>query len=123
MPLSPGRSPGPELFAGHEGTEAPEHHTARPDEALEELGQLERLWIGAYTEIPEEELERLRQVLPDTRIETGGDAGIDGKWRYENGVSIPTARYALLREQFDYARYEQVLAWYWNDPLCPGKGL
>lgn len=91
-------------------------------EALEGLTQLERLWIGGYTEIPEEELERLQLLLPDTEIMLDKYAGIDGKWRYQNGVSIPTPRYALLRRQFDYADYDRVCAWYWNDPLCDPRG-
>ena len=86
-------------------------------EALEQLTQLERLWIGGYTEIPQEELDRLQELLPDTEINLEKYAGVDGKWRYTDGVQTPTPRYELLRQQFDYPHYDRVLAWYWNDPL------
>ena len=86
-------------------------------EVLEGMTQLERLWIGGRTYIPQAELQKLPQLLPDTQVELDPEAGIDGHWRYLDGVSVPNARYALLREQMDYARYNQVCAWYWNDPL------
>ena len=86
-------------------------------EVLEQMTQLERLWIGGYTEIPRVELKRLAELLPDTQIELEQYAGIDGKWRFTDGVKRPTARYALLCQQMDYPRYDKICAWYWNDPL------
>ena len=86
-------------------------------EVLEEMTQLERLWIGGYTDIPPAELQKLPGLLPDTEVELDLQAGIDGHWRYLDGVSVPNARYELLREQMGYAKYDQVCAWYWNDPL------
>lgn len=86
-------------------------------EALEQLPQLERLWIGAYTEIPAEELQRLRLLLPDTDINTTDLSGMDEGWRYSDSAGTYAPRYALLREQFDYARYDKVCSLYWNDPL------
>lgn len=86
-------------------------------EVLEGMTQLERLWIGGYTDIPQAELQKLQELLPDTEIELDPLAGIDGHWRYLDGVSVPNARYELLRQQMGYDKYDQVCAWYWNDPL------
>ena len=82
-------------------------------EALENLPQLERLWIGKYTYIPEDYIEHLR-----TEINVTAETGDGGAWRWVNGNRDRLQpRYALLCQQFDYGNFNKVCAWYWNDPL------
>ena len=80
------------------------------------LTQLERLWIGCLTPIPDEQIEKMQSLAPDCVINTDTlDPTHDG-WRFdEYGELVP--RYKLLREQFgNYSNY--AFAFYWNDPLC-----
>ena len=87
-------------------------------EALENLTQLERLWIGKFTYIPEDYIEHLREVLPNTEINTTSETGDGGEWRWVNGNHDRLQpRYELLCRQFDYGNFNRVCAWYWNDPL------
>lgn len=84
--------------------------------ALGELKQLERLWIGAITEISDEDVEYLRAALPNTEINTTEQTGCNGSWREEpNGGLVE--RYVLLRKQFDYDHYGLAVSTYYNDPL------
>ncbi len=89
-------------------------------EFLESFTQLERLWIGAYTYIPEEFIERLKLALPETKINWWTKVCVTEKWR-EDPPGIWVERYALLREQFDYRHFDRVAAYWWNDPLCEGN--
>lgn len=87
-------------------------------EALENLTQLERLWIGKFTYLPEAYVEHLREALPNTLIDAETESGFGGSWRWvreENGPMQP--RYALLCSQFDYGNFDTVCALYKNDPL------
>ena len=87
-------------------------------EVLEQLTELERLWIGCYTYIPEDYVEHLREVLPNTEIDTQSDTGVGHGWRWLNeskGWIHP--RYEQLCETFEYGNYDRVCAMYWNDPL------
>ena len=84
-------------------------------EVLCGLTSLERLWIGAFTKIPEEGIEQLRAALPNTEINTTELTGCGGSWREIHGVGWQP-RYALLREQFEYDAYKDVCACFWNDP-------
>ena len=87
-------------------------------EALEELTQLERLWIGAFTNIPQDYLEHLQQALPNTVINLDSLSGVGEKWRYRDmSAGTYDPRYILLCEQFDYAHYDQVCSRRENDPL------
>ena len=90
-------------------------------EALCELTNLKRLWIGMFTTIPEEGLAQIRQALPNTEINTKEGTGCGGSWRHVSGGYAP--RYALLRQQFDYDHYPDVCASYWNDPLYGPGGM
>ena len=85
-------------------------------EALCDLKQLERLWIGPYTQFPEGALETVLTSLPDTEIDLKEKSGCGGSWRYIPGVG-KQPRYALLREQFDYDHYNTVCSARYNDPL------
>ncbi|MBO5555861.1 MAG: hypothetical protein J5927_01630 [Oscillospiraceae bacterium] len=90
-------------------------------EALCELTNLKRLWIGMFTTIPEEGLQQIREALPNTVIDTKEGTGCGGTWRHMTGGYTP--RYALLRQQFDYDHYQDVCATYWNDPLYGPGGM
>ena len=79
-------------------------------EALCELKELERLWIGARTIVSEEDLAMLREALPNTQFDTTDTTGTLGTWRTNPDGTI-AERYALLREQFDYDHYLKV----WSD--------
>ncbi len=68
-------------------------------EVLESMTWLKRLWVGKC-HLDEEQLERLRQALPDTQIVTGGHSSTGNGWRvhshyntlkrmYETGAYIP----------------------------------
>ncbi|MBR5094927.1 MAG: hypothetical protein IK095_07520 [Oscillospiraceae bacterium] len=86
-------------------------------EVLEELTELERLWIGLYTDIPADYVEHLREVLPDTKINVDSDSGVGGGWRwYNQSKGWPDPRYELLCQQFDYGNFDKNCALYWNDP-------
>lgn len=69
------------------------------------LTGLERLWIGCLDPIPDEQIEHIRELLPDCEINTTTLNPTEEGWRYlENGEMAP--RYALLQEQFDNYSYE-----------------
>lgn len=80
---------------------------------------LERLWIGRYTPITEEQVAEMQRRHPDLEINTTTEDPTEGSWRYgertEWGSLTVQPRYALLREQFGYDA--QPYAYYWNDPL------
>lgn len=59
------------------------------------LTGLERLWIGSIHSIPQEQLDTIREKLPNTEIDTTAVAPIDDGWRTHE-------RYKLLSEQFGY---------------------
>ncbi|MBR1456770.1 MAG: hypothetical protein IJ594_06375, partial [Oscillospiraceae bacterium] len=85
-------------------------------EALEHLTKLKRLWIGTHTYIPEEYIEHLREVLPDTNINTTEGTGCGGYWKHSpQGGYDP--RYAEIRATFDYDHYPTSCSSFWNDPL------
>ena len=85
-------------------------------EALEHLTKLKRLWIGTHTYIPEDYIEHLREVLPDTNINTTEGTGCGGYWKHSpQGGYDP--RYAEIRKTFDYDHYPTSCSSYWNDPL------
>ena len=88
-------------------------------EFLENCKELERLWIGKLTYIPEEYIEHLKEALPDTKINWWTQVCVTESWREEpEGVWVP--RYAQLRQQFDYNHFDQAISYWWNDPLCQG---
>ncbi|MBQ6465415.1 MAG: leucine-rich repeat domain-containing protein [Oscillospiraceae bacterium] len=79
------------------------------------LTQLERLWIGCITPVPKEQKDRIRELLPDTVINTTtANHKSEGWCKDETGHNVP--RYALLREQFgDYQM--SAYAYDWSDIL------
>lgn len=91
-------------------------------EALEHLTKLKRLWIGTNTYIPEEYIEHLREVLPDTNINTTEGTGCGGYWKHSpQGGYDP--RYAEIRKTFDYDHYPTSCSSFWNDPLYGAPGF
>jgi hypothetical protein len=84
-------------------------------EVLKNLTGLERLWIGAYNDIPPEGIEELREALPNTEINTTEQTGSLGSWRIlPDGTQHP--RYTLLFEQFDYGHFPASESTWLNDP-------
>lgn len=79
------------------------------------LTQLERLWIGCVTPVPQEQKDKIRELLPDTVINTTTvNHKSEGWCKDETAHNVP--RYALLREQFgDYQR--AAYAYDWSDIL------
>ena len=79
------------------------------------LTQLERLWIGCITPVPQEQKERIRELLPDTVINTTTvNHKSEGWCKDVTGHNVP--RYALLREQFGDYQWS-AYAYDWSDIL------
>ena len=84
-------------------------------ESFVNLHNLERLWIGNATFIPQEWVDKIQEANPQAEINTTETTGCVGTWRdSEFGGNVP--RYTLLREQFDYDNFDTVWARYYNDP-------
>ena len=86
-------------------------------EALLNLTNLKRLWIGHWTasSFPEGAIEQIQAALPNTDINiTELDAAV-GSWRDDQGNGVPE-RYLLLREQMQYDNYWNILPTPENDP-------
>ena len=79
------------------------------------LTQLERLWIGCITPVPQEQKDKIRELLPNTVINTTTvNHKSEGWCKDETAHNVP--RYALLREQFgDYQM--SAYAYDWSDIL------
>ena len=74
---------------------------------------LERLWIGSLTPIPEEQVEEYKRRHPDCEVNTEV-YDPHGDWRYAPDGSGFIPRYALLVEQFGYDKADYSIAS--NDP-------
>ena len=89
-------------------------------EFLETFTELERLWIGCYTYIPKDYIDHLKEVLPNTVINSWTQVCVTEKWREDPpGIFVP--RYEYLRIQFDYWHFDRSTSYWWNDPLCQGN--
>ena len=75
---------------------------------------LERLWIGSVTPIPEEQVEEYRRLHPDCVVNTEG-YDPHYMWRWigidEKGAPIRDPRYDLLVDQFGYDSAEYSFEW------------
>ena len=75
---------------------------------------LERLWIGTMTPIPEEQVEEYRQLHPDCVVNTEG-YDPHYMWRWigidREGEQIRDPRYDLLVDQFGYDSGEYSFEW------------
>ena len=87
---------------------------------LYELEDLDRLWLGCLTPVPQEQVDKLLEIFPDCEVNTTTLSPLAEGWRYLS-IATPTQsaqlaeRYRLLRQQFDYREYSY--AYPWNDPL------
>lgn len=72
------------------------------------LTELERLWIGFLTHVPQEQLDEFKELVPDCEINSTSYDPHDN-WRYGN------ERYDLLVEQFGYDK--GAYSYSWLDPL------
>ena len=90
------------------------------------LTNLDRLWIGCLTPIPAEQIERIRELLPDCTINTEDKDPTREEWRwdgeYDNGALRPSAAYEKLREDMQYDRAPYSYAYIRNDPLYAPHG-
>ena len=74
---------------------------------LYELTNLERLWIGCVTPIPQDQIDTIREKLPDCEINTTTENPTEEGWRI-------VERYELLKQQFGYD--EGAYSFYYLDP-------
>lgn len=78
---------------------------------------LERLWIGAVTPIPEEQVEEYQRRHPDCEVNLIG-TDPHYMWRWigidKEGAPIRHPRYDLLVDQFGYDRGEYSFEWIEN---------
>lgn len=70
------------------------------------LTNLERLWIGSMTPIPQDQIDTIREKLPNCVINTTTDNPTEEGWREGE-------RYELLKDQFGYD--EGAYSFYWLD--------
>ena len=85
------------------------------------LVNLERLWIGVDTPVPEEQARRMRELVPGCKVNTTTDDPHGDAWRFtaydpEEPKYYWVPRYELLREQLGY-NYQEY-SFYWLDPYC-----
>ncbi len=95
---------------------------------LFECAELERLWIGLYTEVPDEQVAEMQSIAPNCVINTTTDDPHGEEWRwdyYDESMFIYhyVPRYELLRTQLGYTYSEY--SYVWKDPLsgveCPAQ--
>ena len=82
------------------------------------LTQLERLWIGRYTQIPNEQIQRFKELAPDCVVNTTcGNPHYNWRWYGDPEDDEPknlTPRYRLLMQQLGYIGKKYSMPW--NDP-------
>ena len=80
------------------------------------LTELERLYIGSYNMVPQEQVAEMQKAAPNCEINTSVfDDPTGEKWRY-NGAGTWNYRYYVLRKQFDDYK-NSAFSFTWNDPL------
>lgn len=87
---------------------------------LYEMTQLERLWIGCLTPIPQEQIDKFKELVPNCKVNTTTvDPTAEG-WRYighdEFGYTLLDPRYELLRDQMLYSLGNSAYAYISSDP-------
>ncbi|MBQ9825968.1 MAG: hypothetical protein IJM61_02140 [Firmicutes bacterium] len=82
------------------------------------LTQLERLWIGRYTQIPKEQIQRFKELAPNCEVNTTcGNPHYNWRWYGDPEDDEPknlTPRYRLLIQQLGYRGKKYSMPW--NDP-------
>lgn len=87
---------------------------------LYSLTGLERLWIGGWLHISQDQVAKMQECAPNCLINTTAGDPTEGAWRFvdyneTNYTYIQHPRYRLLREQFGYT--DEDFSFSWNDPL------
>jgi len=82
---------------------------------------MERLWIGAETPVPKEQVQQFKSAVSSCKVNTTTIDPHGDSWRFSGyDPEIPlyywVERYELLREQLGY-NYQEY-SFYWLDPLC-----
>ena len=101
---------------------------------LYSLTGLERLWIGGYNPVPQEQIDEMQRRAPNCEINTGAGDPTEGRWRYIGYDDVNYMfrfpkdyhpRYVKLLEQFSGKDAQSIgpgdYALFYNDPLCPGE--
>lgn len=87
---------------------------------LYEMPNLKRLYLGIYTPVPAEQVERFKELNPACEVNTEVEDPTTGHWRYlgwdEHG-DIMSPSYAKLREVMGYDKAPACYAYCYNDPL------
>jgi hypothetical protein len=101
--------------------------------------ELKRLWIGSYTPVPAEQVERMQTLHPrcviNTKVPSGLERDEDGNgnegytigWKqYQTGLpdwmsARPIGWYKVVFKCFRYDQGERAYAFCWNDPKYWGK--
>ncbi len=87
---------------------------------LFEMPGLDRLWLGCLTPVPQEQVDKYRELFPDCEVNKATLDPTEGGWRYERTqfglMAVP--RYDLLREQMNYSLGLDAYSYTFNDPLC-----
>ena len=82
------------------------------------LTQLERLWIGRYTQIPREQIQHFKELAPGCVVNTTcGNPHYNWRWYGDPEDDEPkdfTPRYRLLMKQLGYIGRKYSMPW--NDP-------
>ena len=82
------------------------------------LTQLERLWIGRYTQIPKEQIQHFKELAPNCEVNTTcGNPHYNWRWYGDPEDDEPkdfTPRYRLLMRQLGYIGKKYSMPW--NDP-------
>ena len=69
------------------------------------LTKLERLWIARNPDIPKDQIEKFKELVPGCEVNTTTHNPTRGGWRYfDEEFTQITPRYELLRQQFRYDR-------------------
>ena len=93
---------------------------------LYEMSSLERIWIGCFDPVPQDQIQELQRRLPNCWVNWTAENPTEEGWRYvssdEEGHGVPHPRYALLREQFEYDNFPACYNYLINDPLYAPHG-
>lgn len=66
------------------------------------LTSLKRLRLDSKNRVPQEQRDKIKELIPDCDFQFGGGGPSADGWRFEADGKTPVERYALLREQMDY---------------------
>lgn len=82
------------------------------------LTELERLWLGAYIRVPQEQIEEMQRRAPGCNINTTCWHPLDEGWRFVSlNPDVRAERYLQLYDEFHYGDGLSAYAYSFNDPL------